>query len=228
MSVGVEKGEVRKKAGRPRLLSAEDEAWLLERAAQDPHVGTRELAVSMSERRGRRVQPSTIGETLRRLGVKKVKPTIAPKVPPARRYGYTDAHRRKAEACEYPSSVTDVEWAMIRDLFERQGPGRPEKFRRRLMFDAIQYVVRSGCAWRMLPKGFPPWQAVYATFRRWSDDGLFERMHDRMRALWREREGRSENPTASVLDSQSVRTAEKGGPMDSMPARRSKDENVTC
>jgi transposase len=128
----------------------------------------------------------------------------------------------------YPSSVTDVEWALVRDLFERKGPGRPEQYTRRAMVDAIRYVVQSGCAWRMLPKDFPRWQVVYATFRRWSDDGLFEQMHDRMRRLWREREGRDDNPTASVLDSQSVRTAEKGGSTVSMRERKSTGASAIC
>lgn len=213
--------------GRPRLLSKDDEGFLLERMRVNPHVTTRELAVEVGDRIGRRVKHSTIANVLARLGVKKVRPTTAPKVTPLRRYGYSPAHRRSEAGQTYPSNVTDIEWELIRDLFEQKGPGRPELHPRRTIFDAISYVVRSGCSWRMLPKDFPRWQLVYMTFRRWSDAGLFEQMHDRMRALWREREGRDEHPTASVLDSQSVRTAEKGGSTVSMRARKSKGASAT-
>jgi transposase len=72
-------------------------------------------------------------------------------------------------------------------------------------------VVRTGCSWRMLPKGFPPWQNVYRTFRRWSEQGKFEQMHDRLRTQWREREGRAGAPTAAVLDAQSTRGSPQGG-----------------
>ena len=221
----------RRSRGRPSLFSSKDLAFLVEQVKQQPQATTRELAVQMSDRTGRYVPFSTVTSMLRRQGVRKVRPPVMSReasnqAAVTKRYGYTEAHRRgRGEV--YASSVTDVEWALIRDLFERSGPGRPERYARRLVFDAISYVVRSGCAWRMLPKDFPPWPIVYATFRRWSDAKLFEEMHDRMRALWREREGRSEAPTASVLDSQSVRTAEKGGSTVTTRARKSKGVSAT-
>ena len=74
-----------------------------------------------------------------------------------------------------------------RDLFERDGQGGvPPRLERRLMLNACCYALRTGCAWRMLPREFPPWHNVYKTFRRWSAAGTFERMHDRLRGLWRE------------------------------------------
>ncbi len=126
-------------------------------------------------------------------------------------YGYTDRHRDPGGANRYPASLTDAEWEIVADLFEVQGPGKPPKYPRRRMVDAICYVVRSGCPWRMLPKDLPPWQDVYAHFRRWTEKKLFEAMHDRLRGMWREREGRDAKPTAVVIDSQSVKTSPQGG-----------------
>lgn len=83
---------------------------------------------------------------------------------------------------------------------------------RRLMLDACVYVLRSGCSWRMLPKDMPPWILVYRTFRRWLAKGLFEQLHDELRVLWRSHERRDPDPTAAILDSQSVKTTAQGGP----------------
>ena len=128
------------------------------------------------------------------------------------RYGYTDAHRRMGPEQTYPSCLTNAEWRLVEDLFDHEGGrGTPPRYARRLLVDACCYVVRTGSAWRMLPKDFPPWQNIYRTFRRWSEQGRFERMHDRLRGQWRERQGRTEAPTAAVLDSQSTRGSPQGG-----------------
>ena len=95
----------------------------------------------------------------------------------------------------YPGALTDEEWALVADLFEHDGPGKPPKYPRRQLLDACCYAVRTECSWRMLPKDLPPWQDVYAHFRRWAARNLFEAMHDRLRAMWRKREGRSPQPT---------------------------------
>jgi len=80
------------------------------------------------------------------------------------------------------------------------------------MLDACVYALRSGCAWRMLPKDLPPWGQVYSAFRRWTAKGLFEEMYDRLRSMWRRREGRAPEPTGGVIDAQSVKTSPQGGP----------------
>ena len=80
------------------------------------------------------------------------------------------------------------------------------------MLDACLYVVRSGVPWRLLPNDLPPWQDVYATFRRWTTQGLFEKTYDRLREAWRAREHRAAEPTAGVIDTQSVKTSAQGGP----------------
>lgn len=215
----------RRGPGRPPILDADDDRFIVALLQSEPRLSAVELAEKVRARKNRQVSHDTISSALKRLGLKRVRTENAPPTPPAKRYGYTEAHRRASDG-HYPSSTTDVEWALVGHLFEKKGPGRPEKYPRRLVFDAICYAVRSGCAWRMLPREFPPWQNVYATFRRWSDERLFEKMNDELRKLWREREGRDAAPTASVLDSQSVRTAEKGGPMVTTAPRRSRAANA--
>lgn len=101
----------------------------------------------------------------------------------------------------------------MQDLFEREGErGVPAKIPRRALVDACCYVVRTGCAWRLLPKDFPHWDNVYKTFRRWSAQGRFEAMHDRLRQMWRAREERDAMPSAAVLDAQSTWSSPQGGP----------------
>ncbi|WP_222185222.1 transposase, partial [Geminicoccus harenae] len=80
------------------------------------------------------------------------------------------------------------------------------------MAEAIFYLVRSGCAWRMLPRHFPPWPTVHSQLTRWRKDGTLRRMHDRLREHTREKEGRDREPSAAVIDSQTARTTGAGGP----------------
>lgn len=134
----------------------------------------------------------------------------APK--PAKRYGYAKRHRELAGHGNYLSNVTDAEWALVADLFENHGSGRRPKVSRRQMLDAVMYAVRGGVAWRMLPAEFPEWSNVYATFRRWVRQGIMETMYDRLRGMMRERADRAVEPTAAILDSQSVKTSPQGGP----------------
>lgn len=112
----------------------------------------------------------------------------------------------------YPSDLTDAEWALLEPLIPPPKPGgRPAKHSRRELVDAMSYVLRTGCAWRQLPHDYPPWQTVYEYFRRWRDAGIFAEIHHLLRTQARRRAGRDPLPTAAILDSQSVRTTEKGG-----------------
>jgi transposase len=128
----------------------------------------------------------------------------------------------------YPSDLTDEQWALVEPLLPRArvGPkgGRREKHPRRRIVDAIFYVVRTGCAWRQLPKDFAPWPTVYWYFTWWHDDGAVERIHDALRSKVREAEGRDAEPSAGLIDSQSVRTADTVPPPPgaSMRVRRSR------
>ena len=115
----------------------------------------------------------------------------------------------------YPSDLTDGEWAVVEPLLPApsshpQG-GRPEKHPRRDIVDAILYVVRTGCAWRQLPADFPPWETVYWYFTRWEQQKLTFRMVDALRAQVRAGEGRDPDPSAGLMDSQTVKGADTVG-----------------
>jgi transposase len=115
----------------------------------------------------------------------------------------------------YPSSMSDEQWAVIEAVLPppacQVGRGRPEQHPRRLIIDAVFYLVAEGVRWRALPVGFPPWKTVYGFFTRWRDDGTWQRVHDVLRDQVRVQEGRGALPTAVVIDSQSVKAAETVG-----------------
>ncbi|MEJ8632347.1 IS5 family transposase [Streptomyces sp. MS2.AVA.5] len=108
--------------------------------------------------------------------------------------------------------MTDAEWAVVRDTMpvpawlEGRG-GQPEGYCHRVMLDAIRYVTDNGIKWRAMPADFPAWDRVYAFFRRWRKNGLVKELHDRLRGQVREAEGRDAEPTAAIIDSQSVKGA---------------------
>ena len=113
----------------------------------------------------------------------------------------------------YPSDLTDREWEYIKSLIPAAKPGgRKRETDMRLTLNAIFYLTRAGCPWRYLPREYPPWQTVYGYFRTWRLDGVWERIHDRLRDLVRKQEGRERQPTAAALDTQSVKTTDRGGP----------------
>jgi transposase len=113
----------------------------------------------------------------------------------------------------YPSSITDAQWAVLQPLLPAPGNttgrgGRPEKHPRRLVLDAIFYLVSGGIAWAALPREFPPYKTVYGIFGRWVRAGAWQQIHDALRDLVRVHEGRDPLPTAAIIDSQSVRGAD--------------------
>jgi transposase len=112
----------------------------------------------------------------------------------------------------YPTDLTDRQWELVAPLLPDppSGPaGRPTEHPKREIVNAILYLTRTGCAWRMLPKDFPPWQTVYGYFARWREDGTLDRLHDALREQVRtRREQRNSAPSAGVLDSQSVKGAD--------------------
>ena len=112
----------------------------------------------------------------------------------------------------YPSDTSDEQWAVIEPLLPQVNTGgRPEKHPRRAVVDAILYVVRAGCAWRQLPVDFPPWQTVYWYFNRWEQDKVTEKILPVVRAQLRLQEGRAPEPSAGLIDSQSVKGADTVG-----------------
>ena len=116
------------------------------------------------------------------------------------------------ESKRYPTDLSDDEWlCIVPHLPEPTGQGRPRLHGLRKILDAVFYVLKSGCPWRMLPREFPPWKTVYDWFRRWRIDGTWERLNAELRERLRCRLGRNPKPSAAIVDSQSVRTTGVGG-----------------
>jgi transposase len=129
----------------------------------------------------------------------------------------------------YQTDLTDAQWSQVSRFIPAPKPGgRPAKYARREVLNAILYLVRSGCQWRMLPHEFPPWKSVYGYFAAWKKDGTLDRLHDELRGDLRRAEGKQRQPTAAVLDSQSVKTTEKGGRAATTAVRRSTAASGTC
>jgi transposase len=120
----------------------------------------------------------------------------------------------------YPSDLTDAEWAVYQEFLkgELTHPGRIYEIRE--IVNAILYVMRTGCQWRYLPHDFPPYSNVYCTFQRWSRQGIWEQMHEVTRGRLRERRGKESSPSLGIVDTQSVKTTEKGGSADMTERRR--------
>ena len=124
----------------------------------------------------------------------------------------------------YPSQITDAMWAVIEPLLPardlRRG-GRPRVYGNRRVLDAIFYVLRSGCQWRMVPHDLVPWWTAYRWYRSWAADGTWDRIHDQLRCAVRIAAGRDPDPSAAVLDAQSVKSSEGGQARGVAWARRS-------
>ena len=132
---------------------------------------------------------------------------------PEKRTLYDRSHLR------YPSDLSDEEWELIKPrIVPAKRGGRKREVDEREIVNAIMYVLSTGCQWRALPKDFPPKSTVWHYLDLWSYDGTLERMHHELYVKCREKAGREASPTAAIVDSQSVKSAEKGGRKSMWPA----------
>ena len=140
--------------------------------------------------------------------------------------------RYERRGLRYPTDLTDEEWALAAPhIRPAKRGGRPRTTDMREVVDAILYLLGTGCQWRALPKDFPPRTTVFEYLDLWEWDGTLERIHHMLYVAVREQADREASPSAAVIDSQSVKSAEKGGPASirsaTTPARRSKAGNAT-
>ncbi len=142
---------------------------------------------------------------------------------------WTDQNRPRynRDQLRYPSDLTDEEWALVEPLIPpgKRGGGKRTVDLRQVM-NGIMYILSTGCQWRAIPKDLPPRSTLFGYLELWSWDGTLERIHHELYVRCREREEREVNPTAAIIDSQSVKSAEKGGSgvirMVTMPEKRSR------
>jgi transposase len=224
---------------RHQYLRLEQEQALLQpflaRAARGEIATAAEIQLAYEEEAKQPVAPSTIYRLLARHGwqqsgtrarpapTHESRPSQADTVPARERkqQWFPPKADRELPSQRYPSDLTDQEWAILEPLIPPAKPGgRPRTVDIRCVINAILYVLRTGCQWRALPHDFLPWSTVWSYCRRWRRSGEWERMHTALRERLRRSMGREATPSAAIIDSQSVKTTEKGGCAAMMGASR--------
>ena len=126
----------------------------------------------------------------------------------------------------YKTDMNEQEWLLIEEVFPVHKIGRPREYSNREIMNAIRYQQHTGCQWDMLPNDFPPYGVVQHHFYEWRNNGLFEKMQKKLHAMLRKKQGRKEEPSLAIIDSQSVKTGQKGGSVAMMLERKSKVGNA--
>ena len=125
----------------------------------------------------------------------------------------TTRQKHSRTVTRYQTDLTDTEWRVIAPHLPKPcATGRPREWPMREIVNGIFYVMRAGCPWRLVPSDLPPWGTIYRWFAAWRDDGRFERINHALVMADRQRVGRDASPSAAIIDSQSVKTTEAGGP----------------
>lgn len=205
------------RGGRPPALRDEDLCWLRETLGNQASLTLSELKVLFEKERGRSVGRSTLGDALKGMGLTYKKrprapvPAEARPQPPHRFNARTRRTSSSEKPYSYPSDLTDEEWSVLEPLLlPKSKRGRPRQHPRRRIVDALRFMSRTGCQWRYLPINFPKWTIVAKTYYRWSKSGLWEKVNATLREQVRVKEGRNPRPSGGLIDSQSVKTNDKG------------------
>jgi transposase len=236
---GVAAVETPGKGGRRnQYLTLEQERAFLQpylaRAAQGDVATAAEIQQALEAEVKQPVAPSTLYRLLARHGWRLIgapsRPARTPQHTPAheptapvRKRGerHTTRATRPPSLQSYPSDLTDQEWAILELLLPPAKPGgRPRTTEIRAVINAILYLDRTGGQWRALPHDFPCWSTVWSYFRTWRNDGTWERLHTALREQTRCAQGRQSTPSAAIIDSQSVKTSQKGGSAATTAAKK--------
>lgn len=210
--------------GNQPALNEQQRELLRELCETFPLARLCDLADRLFEATGIRLSAGRVGRYLKALGyarrsvrgpAKKSLSKAGQEHVTPRRYRRHEAPTQPSHRRGYPSDLTDVEWAILGPLVPMAKPGgRKEEHPKREIVNAMLYLLRSGCQWRMLPHDLPPWQTAYNYYLEWRNNGLWERINQIFRERVRMKAGRQATPSAAIVDSQSAKTTEKGGSAD--------------
>ncbi len=216
----------------------------LERAAGGERAPVAEIQRALEAQIGHEVNTSTVYRLLDRTGrqlrissyagkakagrVEKADPMPRGEKTRAAHWEMAPRPARRRSPQRYPSDLSDQEWAILEPLIPpAKSGGRPRSVDMREVLNAILYVDRTGCQWRALPTDFPAWPTVWTYFRTWRNDGTWERLHTALREAVRVKQGREPTPSAAIIDSQSVKTSQKGGGAAMTAAKKSRAASGT-